>query len=247
MDDRNVAPASKEFLYGLNPAFEALIAGKRRFYNAYITNGTRNSTRLNKLIRLLEERDIPIEFTDKGRLQQLCKSHEHQGVVLRSSTYPYEKWEDLYDCPRLLLLDNVEDPHNVGAILRSAEVFGFSTVLLPAKGVPEIYPSVVKVSAGAVEHMRITKQRSANQYVRKAQDDGYKILSLDAKGNTPMNALPDFSNEKVMLVIGGEDKGVGQFVLNISDHILAVNQFGKVNSLNASVAAGIAMYALSVS
>jgi 23S rRNA (guanosine2251-2'-O)-methyltransferase len=241
-----VAKASKEYLYGLNPAFEALLAAKRTIYNAYITSATKNSSRLKKLIEMLEQRAIPVEYVDKERLRQLCKSHEHQGIVLRSSTYPYEKWEDLYDSKRLLLLDNVEDPHNVGAILRSAEIFGFNSIVLPAKGVPEIYPSVVKVSAGAVEHMRISKQRSANQYARKAQEEGYKILALDAKGNTNMHELPDLTDDKIMLVIGGEDKAVGQFVLNMSDHILSVKQFGKINSLNASVAAGIAMYALSI-
>lgn len=239
-----MAKPSREFLYGLNPCFEALRAGRRTIYNAYINEATRGSSRLQKLIQLLEKNGVPIEFTDKGRLGQLCGSHEHQGAVLRTSTYPYEQWETLYEYPRLLLMDNLEDPHNVGAILRSAEVFGFNAVMLPAKGVPEVYPSVVKVSAGAAEFMHITRDRSANQYVRGAVERGYTILSLDAKGNTSINNLPDLRGKKVMLVVGGEDKGVGQFVLNLSTHIVQIEQEGQVNSLNASVAAGVALYAI---
>ncbi len=239
-----MAPSSIEFLYGLNPCFEALRAGRRRFYDAFISESTKDGGRLKKLVALLEKNRIPISYTDKGRLAQLCGSHEHQGAVIRSERYPYTPWESLFEEPRLLLLDNVEDPHNVGAILRSAEIFGFGGVFLPLKGVPEVYPSVVKVSAGAAEFMKIARERDSNRYAREAKDRGYKILSLDAHGNTLLDSLGGMPADKVLLVVGGEDKGVGQFILNMSDHIVSIEQCGKVNSLNASVAAGIAMHSL---
>ena len=239
-----MAPSSKEFLYGLNPCFEALRAGRRRFYDAFINDTTKDSARLKKLVALLEKNNIPISYTDKGRLTQLCGSNEHQGAVLRSGLYPYAPWESLFGRQRLLLLDNVEDPHNVGAILRSAEIFGFEGVFLPMKGVPEVYPSVVKVSAGAAEFMQIARERDSNRYAREAKDRGYKVLSLDAHGNTMLDDLHGMPDEKVLLVVGGEDKGVGQFILNMSDHIVSIEQCGHVNSLNASVAAGIAMHGL---
>lgn len=235
---------TREFLYGLNPCFEALRAGRRRVYGAFINDATRNSARLQKLTALLERNSVPVDFVDKGRLQQLCGSHEHQGAVLRCGTYPYVPFTELLELPRLLLLDNLEDPHNVGAILRTAEVFGFHGVFLPLKGVPEIYPSVIKVSAGAAEFMQIARDRNANQYVREAIDHGYIVLSLDAKGSMPVHALPDLRGKKVLLVVGGEDKAVGQFILNLSHHVVRIEQEGQVNSLNASVAAGVALYAL---
>ena len=145
---------------------------------------------------------------------------------------------------RLLLLDNIEDPQNVGAILRSAEVFGFNGVCLPNRGVPEVYPSIVKVSAGATEFMQIARQFSANQYARKAAEEGYQIAALDMNGNTTLEAVRTAAPEKLMLTIGGEDKSVGQFILNMADHTIGIPQFGRVNSLNASVAAGIVMHAL---
>lgn len=239
-----MARASKEFLYGLNPAFEALIAARRRFHGAYINAATAGSGRLRKLAELIEAAGIPLEWTDKGRLQQLCGSREHQGVVLRTSLYPYEAHGDLLTAGRVLLLDNVEDPHNVGAILRSAEVFAFSEALLPVKGVPEIYPSVVKVSAGAVEHMRIARDCTANRYAMQALEKGYHIAALDAKGAADLREFAAHPPEKLLLVIGGEDRGVGQYILNHAQTTLRLDQSGRINSLNASVAAGIAMFAL---
>lgn len=241
-----MAKASREFLYGLNPAFEAIRASRRTIYQAYLSEVSAQSGRQKKLGEILERNNVPIEWTDKGRLTQLCGAREHQGVVLKTSLYPYTPHDDIFQSPpsRLLLLDNVEDPHNVGAILRSAEIFGFDAVLLPMKGVPEVYPSVIKVSAGAAEHMSIARDCNANKYVQKAREAGYHIAALDAKGAIRLKDLAARMPEKLLLVIGGEDKSVGQFILNLADSVLAVEQAGKVNSLNASVASGIAMFML---
>lgn len=239
-----MAPSTREFLYGLNPCFEALRAGRRKFYDAFVNDATRDSARLKKLVALLEKNGIPIQYTDRGRLTQLCGSDEHQGAVIRTSLYPYAPWEEIFGPDRLLLLDNVEDPHNVGAILRSAEIFGFGNVFLPVKGVPEVYPSVVKVSAGAAEFMKIAREKDSNRYAREAKERGYKILALDAAGKSELDSLGGMPGEKVLLVVGGEDRGVGQFILNMADHIVSIEQCGHVNSLNASVAAGIAMHGL---
>jgi 23S rRNA (guanosine2251-2'-O)-methyltransferase len=241
-----MAPSSKEFLYGLNPVFEALRAKRRTVYNAYLSEVSARSGRQSKLKERFEREEIPYEWCDKGRLQQLCGAKEHQGVVLRTSLYPYVRHQEIFaGAPqRIMLLDNVEDPHNVGAILRSAEIFGFDRVLLPQKGVPEVYPSVVKVSAGAAEFMHIARDCNANRYVQLAQENGYTIAALDAKGSVALHDFAQTVPEKLLLVIGGEDKSVGQYILNLADATLSVPQAGRVNSLNASVAAGIAMYEL---
>lgn len=241
-----MAKSSKEFLYGLNPAFEALKAGRRRIHNAYLSAISAETGRQKKLKELLERAGIPIEYADKGRLIQICGSREHQGVVLRTDLYPYTTYRAILEAapPRLLLLDNVEDPHNVGAILRSADLFGFKHIFLPNKGVPEVYPSVVKVSAGAAEYMAITRDCTANKYVQLAREAGYHLATLDMKGSTGLADLNRNLPEKLLLVIGGEDKGVGQFILNQADSVVRVEQAGHVNSLNASVAAGIAMFML---
>ncbi len=239
-----MAKATREYVYGINPAFEVLREKRRTVYGAWLNQSARNKPRTQKLVKLLEQHEVPIEWVEKGRLIQLSKSTEHQGVVLKTSLYPYTPHVDLLEHSRLLLLDNIEDPHNVGAVLRSAEVFGFRGVCLPSKGVPEVYPSVVKVSAGATEFMQIARDGSANQYARAAAEAGYQIAALDMKGNTTLDAVQAAAPDKLLLVIGGEDKSVGQFILNMADYIIGIRQFGRVNSLNASVAAGIAMHAL---
>lgn len=237
--------AATEFVYGLNPAFEVLRAKRRSILMAFVNQHASQSQRFTKLCGLLKGMDIPIEPTDKGRLHQLCGSSEHQNVVLKCSRYPYVSSSSLFAARKpILLLDNVEDPHNVGAILRSADIFGFHQILLPTKGVPDVYPSVVKVSAGAAEFLHIARDANIPNYTQSALNAGYHIAALDMKGSTPLHAFSLPSTQPLLLVIGGEDKGVHQFVLNNAHSILAIEQFGHVNSLNASVAAAIALHHL---
>lgn len=213
-------------------------------HEAFVNEKTATSSRLKTLARLLEKNGVRMNLTDKGRLHQLCGSSEHQNVVLKVSRYPYVASDDCLTHERVLLLDNVEDPHNVGAILRSAEVFGYHHVLLPTKGVPEVYPSVSKVSAGAVEFLNIARDCSAVTYCQKAVEAGYTVASLDMKGKVPLDDFARDVPSPLLVVIGGEDRGVGQFILNNSSAVLAIPQSGKINSLNASVAASLTLYAL---
>lgn len=233
-----------EYVYGVNPAFELIRGAKRHAYSAWINKSSADSPRLKKLITFLEKNNVPIEMVEKGRLFDMCRSHDHQGVVLATDSYPYTDIEDMLEHKRLLLLDNIEDPHNVGAILRTAEVFGYGAVCLPSRGVPGVYPSVVKVSAGASEHLAIAHHRSANQFARQAAEAGYVILALDGKGDTTLSEAVDMKLEKFMLVIGGEDKSVGQFILNMADYVIRIEQSGRIDSLNASVSAAIALHSL---
>jgi 23S rRNA (guanosine2251-2'-O)-methyltransferase len=239
-----MAKPSREYIYGVNPVFEVVRAARRRVYEAHINKTAARQPRIKKLARYLEEHDISVQWVDKGRVMDLACSKEHQGVVLKVSPYAYQPSEKLLGTPRLLLLDNVEDPHNVGAILRSAEIFGFKSVLLSQKGVPDIYPSVVKVSAGATEFLDIAKDRSANAYVRMARENGYQVVALDAKGKDDVRTLGSRLSDRLLVVIGGEDRSVGQYILNAADLVVSINQRGRISSLNASVAAGIALFSV---
>ena len=234
----------REYIYGINPTFELVRAGKRKIYEAYLNKAVARQPRIQKLSQYLEKMDIPIQWVDKQRVMDLSGSRDHQGVVLETTSYPYQPSDTLWGKSRLLLLDNLEDPHNVGAILRSAEIFGFNSVLLSKKGVPDIYPSVVKVSAGATEFLNISKDASANSYVRTAQDKGYQIVALDKSGTVDIRTVRVKLSDKVLIVIGGEDKSVGQFILNAANFVVSIGQQGEINSLNASVAAGIFLFAL---
>ena len=240
----SMAKPSREYIYGMNPAFELLRAGRRTVYQAFLNEAAKNSSRMKKLTGVLERQDVPVEWVGKERLRDLSSSKDHQGVVIKTRPYQYVDPLDLMDRERLLLLDNVEDPNNVGAVLRSAEIFGFHGVLLPTRGCPDIYPSVAKVSAGACEYLSIAKSLSANGYVRLAQKHAYVVAALDAKGTTSLDQLVSDKPDRLLLVVGGEDKSVGQFILNGADHILGIPLRGRIKSLNASVAAAIAMHQL---
>ena len=233
-----------DVLYGLNPAFEAIRAGRRTLHRLLLNRSSEKQPRLRKLADLAESRHVPIDWVEKGRLIDRCGSREHQGAVLEVGAYPYVALPELLTKPRLVLLDNLEDPHNVGAIIRTAEVLGFAGVLLPTRGVPPILPSVTKASAGATEHMAISRESSANLYVREAQEAGYFIVALDGGGTCGLSDPRLAAAEKLLLVCGGEDRGVRQFILNSADAVVRIPQRGRTGSLNASVAAGIALHAL---
>ncbi len=235
---------TREYVYGINPAFEVMRGAKRKVYAAYVSESSARNPRMKKLVDYLERSEVPLEWVEKGRVKDLSGSKDNQGVVLKCGVYPYVPFDEILGAEKIMLLDHVEDPHNVGAILRSAEIFGFNRVLLPIRGVPDIYPSIVKVSAGATEFMHLCKDANANTYIKRLQEAGYAVISLDASGDADPHTLKERLDRPFVLVIGGEDKGVGPFVLKQSDYIMGITQQGRLNSLNASVAAGIAMYAL---
>lgn len=235
---------SNEIIYGINPAFEAVRAARRTIARAWVNKDANNNPRLKKLIQFLGTRSIPTEHVDKAKLFDLAQTREHQGAVLEVSPFPHTPFADMLGAPRLILLDSIEDPHNIGAIMRTAEAMGWKNVLLPRRGSPLILPSVCKASAGAVEHLQVAVNCSANQYVKIAMEEGYQVAALDGSGKTDLETLKQNLPEKLLLVVGGENAGVSQFILNTCNHVTSIKQFGKINSLNASVAAALAIYLL---
>lgn len=232
-----------ECVYGVNPVTELMRSGKRRTHCLWIDEKLFKQSRMSSVLKLAATRNVRVAPVSKHDLSTRSRSREHQGLVAETDPYPYAKLDDrIYAQPRLLLLDNVEDPRNTGAILRSALIFGFSHVLLPLRGVPEIYASVVKTSAGASEWLNIVRGANANKYVQQAIDRGFRVISMDMNGDTALNDVSPEDERPLLLVIGGEDKRIGQYILKNSDTVVHIPQHGEVNSLNASVAAGIALY-----
>ena len=136
----------------------------------------------------------------------------------------------------MVLLDNIEDPHNIGAIMRTSEVLGWGNVLLPRRGAALVLPSVARSAAGACEYLRIAVNCSSNQYVKIAQEEGYQVVALDGAGKHTLEEVQASHPEKLLLV--------GQFIKMNANYVCAIPQSGHVNSLNASVAAALALYAL---
>ncbi|MBP5638629.1 MAG: RNA methyltransferase [Victivallales bacterium] len=237
-------PQSTEIIYGINPVFEAVRAERREIVRAWINKDSNNNPRLKKLIQYLGSKNIHVEFADKARLFDLTGTREHQGAVLEASPFPHTPFAEMIGSERMVLLDSIEDPHNIGAIMRTAEAMGWKNVLLPRHGSPLILPSVCKSSAGAVEHLNVAVNCSANQYVKIAMENGYDVIALDGGGKTSLESFRGNMPEKVLLVVGGENAGVSQFILNTCTHVASIHQQGRINSLNASVAAAIAIYLL---
>lgn len=235
---------STEYIYGINPAFEVVRARRRAIRAAYLGPSGATGSRRRKLTELLNEAKVPMTAADKRKLFELCGTTEHQGIVLETEPYPYASFPDLQAAARLLLIDNVEDPQNVGAILRSAEVFGWQNILLARRGVPEVYPSVVKASSGATEYLRIARDHTANEYVKALLPLGFTLVALDARGRETVQQVARLSFKKLLLVIGGEHRAVGQHILNQAHHCVSLARSGRITSLNASVAAGIALFLL---
>jgi 23S rRNA (guanosine2251-2'-O)-methyltransferase len=200
--------------------------------------------RFQAIRKTAEGLGVPVSTDSKQRLFDLCGTRQHQGVVVETEPYPYAPLTDgIFTRPRLLLLDNIEDPRNGGAIIRSAHLFGFTTLLLPLKGGAGIYPSVVKTSAGATEHVDIVREANSNRYFQRARKEGYRTVVLDMQGDISLKDVACESGEPLLLILGGEDKRVGQFILNEADLVARIPQAASsINSLNASVAAGIALY-----
>ena len=234
-----------EFLYGINPVSEAVLAGRRRIRGVHVAKGTEKNPRLRKLVSDAKYRGIPVSWHSRAEIGEAAGTRENQGVVAECAPFPYTPYADiLAEGGRMVLLDNIEDPRNIGAIMRTCEVLGWRNVLLPRQGTALVLPSVAKTAAGACEYLQIAVNCSSNQYVKIALEAGYTVVALDGAGKETLENVARERNEKLLLVVGGEDSGVGQFIKMNATHVCAIPQKGHVNSLNASVAAALALYAL---
>ncbi|MCQ2397032.1 MAG: RNA methyltransferase [Lentisphaeria bacterium] len=233
-----------EFLYGINPVSEAIKAGRRTIHGIYAAQGTEQNPRMRKLVSDAKYRGIPVSWRNRSEIGEASGTRENQGVVADCEPFQYTPYADILGAPRMVLLDNIEDPHNIGAIMRTSEVLGWQNVLLPRRGTALVLPSVAKTAAGACEYLNIACNCSSNQYVKIALDEGYTVVALDGDGKTSLEELSANRPEKLLLVVGGEDSGVGQFIKMNATYVCAISQKGHVNSLNASVAAALALYAL---
>ncbi|ABY92151.1 23S rRNA (guanosine(2251)-2'-O)-methyltransferase RlmB [Thermoanaerobacter brockii subsp. lactiethylicus] len=237
MEEQNV-------IFGRNPVIEAIKSGKEieKIYVSKTAGGN-----ISKIINFAKEAGIVVSTTDNDTLSELAGSRNHQGVVALSAVYKYFEVDDLLEYaeqkkekPFLLILDEITDPHNLGAIIRSAEAFGVHGIIIPKRRAVGVNATVVKTSAGAVEHMRIAKVSNINNTIRDLKERGLWIVGTDVNAEKSFEELNyDFP---VAFVIGNEGKGVSKLVLQNCDFVVKIPMKGKINSLNASVAASILIY-----
>jgi 23S rRNA (guanosine2251-2'-O)-methyltransferase len=231
------------FIHGINPVLEALETGKSNVRRILVTNGKGNP-RLQQAIDIARQKGIPVAFEPTQALDRKTKGERHQGILAEVSESDYLSLEDILDLKPtfLLLVDGVEDPRNLGAVLRTAEAAGVDAVLLPHRHTCGVTPAAVKTSAGAALHLKISRIGNVAQTLERLKAAGFWTVGLDVKGSEGFSAIdPDLP---IVLVVGGEDRGLRRLVLKNCDFLIRLPLHGKVSSLNLSVAAGIAIYAL---
>lgn len=223
-------------IYGRNPVKEALRS--KRVKTIYLANGFSN----NEVLSLIDENHINVTYKSVKELDSMTQG-VHQGVAAIIRDYEYYSLESILDRankqekPLIVILDGINDPHNLGAILRCGDVFNVTGVLIPKHNQVPLNATVAKTSAGAINYVPVALVGNLNQTIEKLKENGFWIVSTDGSGSYNYQDLKyDF---KVALVIGSEGQGVSRLVLNNSDYVVKIPQFGHVNSLNASVAAGI--------
>ena len=197
---------------------------------------------LGRIFAMAREKGVRVQFVAKEALDRESREKRHQGVIAFTTDYEYA---DLYDIlsekesSLIILCDGIEDVHNLGSILRVAECAGADGVVIPKVRGASVTEAVVRISAGAAEHMKVAKVASLNAAIETLKSRGYWVYALEAGGESIYDC--DLKG-KVALVVGGEDSGVKRLTRETCDKVLSLPLFGKVNSLNASVALGIAAY-----
>ena len=235
-----------ELLYGLNPVGEALKAGRRHMKILYLASGRRDR-RVETLEILAKEVGLLVRRISTEELESLTSTRQHQGVALEAGALPGVHVDDLFACaekngeaPFLLFLDSVEDPRNLGAIVRSAHCAGAHGVVIPKDRSASLTALVSKASAGALEHLPVCVVTNLAKAMEMAKQKGLWLAGLDAEGDCSLYG-GDFTGP-LGIVVGSEGKGLRPLVKKGCDFIVSIPLKGRVDSLNASVAASLVMY-----
>lgn len=231
-------------IVGRNAVLQALESG-RTIDSVTVAQGQRGG-QAGRIIDICRERKIPVKFADQRRLDRLCDGAAHQGVAAFAAAHEYAEMDDIFalaesrnESPFIVVCDSLEDPHNLGAILRSAEAAGVHGVIIPKRNSVTLNYTVAKTSTGAIEYVPVVKVANLPAAIDELKSRGVWIFGADMDG-TDYTAL-DYSGS-IALVIGSEGKGIGRLVREKCDFIASLPMRGKINSLNASVAAGILMF-----
>ena len=224
-------------VYGKNPVIEGINA--KKVLKVFLVTNFNDQ----KILNLIKENKINCVTVPPNEMERMSEGGVHQGVAAELKPYQTVSLEEIIFKARkkekkiIVMLDNINDPHNLGAILRSADVFEASGVILPKHNSVSLNATVAKTSAGAINYVPVAVVNNLNQAIKTLKDEGYWIVSTDGSATISYSSIKyDFP---VVVVIGSEGKGVSSLVLKNSDYVVKIPQFGHVNSLNASVAAGI--------
>jgi 23S rRNA (guanosine2251-2'-O)-methyltransferase len=231
-------------IYGIHPVAEALKARGRRFEWVGVVKD-RHDLRLERVIEECRRQQVPVRFVARAELDRLAGNNSHQGVVAVTSAKHYSDVDDVLAARSssyslVVVLDGIEDPHNLGAILRTADACGADGVIIPERRAAAVTATVAKASAGASEHLPIAKVTNIARTLEQLKSRNLWVVGLDEKANQSYESV-DYKMD-CAIVLGAEGKGVHDLVRKTCDFLVSIPMLGKVPSLNVSVAAGVVLY-----
>lgn len=249
-EERSPRASNIEFIYGRNAVRESLRAQRRTLRRLLIAEGVREGGPITELLELAQAARVPVEQSERRELDALTEGANHQGVALEGGPYRYAELDEMLalaqernELPLLLLLDHVQDPQNVGTLLRTADAVGVHGVILPDRRAAGITPSVVNASSGAVEHLLISQATNLAQTIEELKEHSIWVAGLE---DDPRAQLYDSqrSDLPLALVVGAEGPGLSRLVRERCDFLIKLPMAGHVASLNAATAGSIALYSL---
>lgn len=231
-------------IFGRNPVLEALKAGTT--INKLIVAKGEQKGSIQEILRLAKEQRVQVQLVERNKLDKMFAGQNHQGVAAQIATADYVDWQDMLQAAEekgedvlLIILDELEDPHNLGAILRSVDAVGAHGVIIPKRRAVPLTDGVAKASAGAVEHVPVARVANIAQTIDELKKRGVWVAGASMEGR---EMYQQDLKGPLALVIGSEGKGISRLVGEKCDFMVSIPMQGKINSLNASVAAGLLLY-----
>ena len=230
---------------GRNSVTELLKSGKD-INKLYVQKGEKHGS-INEIIKLAKQNKVVITELDRAKLDQMSESHNHQGVIAIVPPYEYCDVDDILEyakskneSPFVLILDGIEDPHNLGSIIRTAECSGVHGIIIPKRRSVQVNATVNKTSAGAAQYVKVARVNNLTETIKYLKENDVWIYGTDIEGKCYYNEQK--YNGGVAIVIGSEGFGMSRLVKENCDFLVKIPMVGEINSLNASVSAGILMY-----
>jgi 23S rRNA (guanosine2251-2'-O)-methyltransferase len=225
-------------LSGIHPVAEALRA-KHPLDRLLVAQGA-GGPRLQEIIDMARRAGVPVRFEPRNALDRLAGTSAHQGVVALGAARKYAELDAVVPSDMLVVLDGVEDPHNLGAIIRTAHAAGAGAVIIPERRAAGVTDVVAKAAAGALEHLPVVRVTNINRSLEELKERGFWIYGLDERGDQPYTEV-EYAAQAAM-VLGGEGKGLHEQVRKHCDVLVRIPTAGKISSLNVSVAAGVFLF-----
>ncbi|OIK12044.1 23S rRNA (guanosine(2251)-2'-O)-methyltransferase RlmB [Bacillus sp. MUM 13] len=235
---------SEEYIIGKNPVLEAL-RSERDINKIWIAEGSQKG-QMQQIFSLAKENGVLVQIVPKKKIDQLAEGN-HQGVAALVAAYEYSEVDDLFavaqernEAPFFILLDEIEDPHNLGSIMRTADAAGAHGIIIPKRRAVGLTATVAKASTGAIEYIPVARVTNMARTIDELKERAVWIVGTDAKGSDDYRSMD--GKMAIGLVIGSEGKGMGRLVRDKCDFLINLPMAGRVTSLNASVAASLLMY-----